>query len=261
MAALTNLLEARDLSKKFGGVMALDRLDLSVAPNEILGLIGPNGSGKTTFFNVITGIYGADAGSVMFEGVDITQAASRTVYWAGISRTFQRSRLSLPLSIFDNIMIGNHKRLNQGLWFNLMRRADFKSQFEEGYQAARALLDVFEPELADRMFEPAAGLPMIDRRRIEICRALISEPKLLLLDEPSAGMTHEETTELMKDILQVRDRKKNLTIIIVEHEMGVIERITDRCVVLNFGRKIAEGPYRQVAADGQVQEAYLGVAL
>lgn len=261
MAALTNLLEARDLSKKFGGVMALDRLDLSVAPNEILGLIGPNGSGKTTFFNVITGIYGADAGSVMFEGVDITQAASRTVYWAGISRTFQRSRLSLPLSIFDNIMIGNHKRLNQGLWFNLMRRADFKSQFEEGYQAARALLDVFEPELADRMFEPAAGLPMIDRRRIEICRALISEPKLLLLDEPSAGMTHEETTELMNDILQVRDRKKNLTIIIVEHEMGVIERITDRCVVLNFGRKIAEGPYRQVAADGQVQEAYLGVAL
>ena len=102
---------------------------------------------------------------------------------------------------------------------------------------------------------------MIDRRRIEICRALISEPKLLLLDEPSAGMTHEETTELMNDILQVRDQRKNLTIIIVEHEMGVIQRITDRCVVLNFGRKIAEGPYRQVAADAQVQEAYLGVAV
>jgi branched-chain amino acid transport system ATP-binding protein len=261
MATLTNLLEARGLSKKFGGVVALDRLDLSVAPNEILGLIGPNGSGKTTFFNVVTGIYGADAGSVVFEGVDITQAASRAVYRAGISRTFQRSRLSLPLSIFDNIMIGNHKRLDQGLWFNLMRRTAFKRQFEAGYRAARALLDVFEPELADRMFQPVAGLPMIDRRRIEICRALISEPKLLLLDEPSAGMTHEETTELMDDILQVRDSKKNLTIIIVEHEMGVIERITDRCVVLNFGRKIAEGPYRQVAADGQVQEAYLGVAL
>jgi branched-chain amino acid transport system ATP-binding protein/sulfate-transporting ATPase len=110
------------------------------------------------------------------------------------------------------------------------------------------------------MFEPVAGLPMIDRRRIEICRAMISQPKLLLLDEPSAGMTHEETTELMDDILQIRTLNKNLAIVIVEHEMGVIERITDRCVVLNFGRKIAEGPYRQVAADRQVQEAYLGVA-
>jgi branched-chain amino acid transport system ATP-binding protein/sulfate-transporting ATPase len=109
------------------------------------------------------------------------------------------------------------------------------------------------------MFTAVAGLPMIDRRRIEICRALISEPRLLLLDEPSAGMTHEETMALMSDILQVRGRSRSLTIIIVEHEMGVIERITDRCVVLNFGRKIAEGPYRDVAADRQVQEAYLGV--
>ena len=257
---MTMLLEARGLVRRFGGVIALDGLDLAVSPNEILGLIGPNGSGKTTFFNVVTGIYGADEGRVIFDGGDITKAASRTVYQAGISRTFQRSRLSLPLSIFDNIMIGNHKRLNQGLWFNLIRRTDFKREFEENYRAARALVEVFEPALADRLFEPVAGLPMIDRRRIEICRALISAPRLLLLDEPSAGMTHDETAELMNDILLVRTRNKNLTIVIVEHEMGVIERITDRCVVLNFGRKIAEGPYRQVAADAQVQEAYLGVA-
>lgn len=157
-------------------------------------------------------------------------------------------------------MIGNHKRLNQGLWFNLVQRGAFKREFEENYRAARALVEVFEPTLAGRMFEPVAGLPMIDRRRIEICRALINQPKLLLLDEPSAGMTHEETKELMDDILQIRTLNRNLTIVIVEHEMGVIERITDRCVVLNFGRKIAEGPYRQVAADRQVQEAYLGVA-
>ena len=257
---MSAMLEARGLSKRFGGVLALDGLDLALAPNEIVGLIGPNGSGKTTFFNVVTGIYGADAGSIAFNGADITRAASRAVYEAGISRTFQRSRLSLPLSIFDNIMIGNHKRLSQGLWFNLARREAFRHEFERNYAAARALVEVFEPALAGRLFEPVAGLPMIDRRRIEICRALISAPKLLLLDEPSAGMTHEETKELMDDILLVRERNKDLTIIIVEHEMGVIERITDRCVVLNFGRKIAEGPYRQVAADAQVQEAYLGVA-
>ena len=257
---MTVLLQARGLAKRFGGVLALDGLDLAVAAGEILGLIGPNGSGKTTFFNVITGIYAADAGSVLFNGADITAAPSRAVYRAGISRTFQRSRLSLPLSIFDNIMIGNHKHLNQGLWFNLVRRNAFRREFEAGYRAARALIEVFEPALADRLFEPVAGLPMIDRRRIEICRALISEPKLLLLDEPSAGMTHDETAELMDDILLVRERNKHLAIVIVEHEMGVIERITDRCVVLNFGRKIAEGAYRAVAADAQVQEAYLGVA-
>jgi branched-chain amino acid transport system ATP-binding protein len=260
MAAMSAMLEARGLSKHFGGVLALDGLDLSVAQNEILGLIGPNGSGKTTFFNVITGIYGVDTGRVTFDGADVTNASARALYLAGMSRTFQRSRLSLSLSIFDNIMIGNHKRLDQGLWFNLITRGKFKREFEESYKDARSLVEVFEPALVDRLFDPVAGLPMIDRRRIEICRALVSSPKLLLLDEPSAGMTHEETAELMNDILLVRARNKNLTIIIVEHEMGVIERITDRCVVLNFGRKIAEGPYRTVAANAQVQEAYLGAA-
>ena len=252
------LLEAKRLTRRFGGVVALDCFDLGLEPNEILGLIGPNGSGKTTFFNVVTGIYSADGGSVTFDHADITDASPRAVYNAGLPAP-SNARGSLPLSIFDNIMIGNHKRLNQGLWFNLIQRAAFKREFEQNY-GLLTRCSTCSPQLANRMFEPVAGLPMIDRRRIEICRALISQPKLLLLStEPSAGMTHDETAELMDDILLVRDRNRNLTIIIVEHEMGVIERITDRCIVLNFGRKIAEGPYRAVAADPQVQEAYLGV--
>ena len=253
------VLEARALTKRFGGVVALDNLDLAVAQGEILGLIGPNGSGKTTFFNVMTGIYSADQGGIAFDGTDITRASPQAIYHAGISRTFQRSRLSLPLSIFDNIMIGNHKRLSQSLWFNLVRRDAFKAEFAANFSEARALVEVFDPLLSNRMLEPAAGLPMIDRRRIEICRALVSRPKLLLLDEPSAGMTHEETTELMDDILEVRERLKGLTIVVVEHEMGVIERITDRCVVLNFGRKISEGTFATIAGDRLVQEAYLGL--
>jgi len=258
-AATEPLLVSADLSKLFGGLVALDSLSLEVRRDDIVGLIGPNGSGKTTFFNVVTGIYPASSGAVTFDGRDITNRSSQAVYRAGISRTFQRSRLSLDLSILDNIMVGNHKRLSQGLWFNLVSRAAFRRELEASFEEARALVQVFDPPLADAMLQPVGGLPMIDRRRIEICRALISRPELLLLDEPSAGMTHEETTELMDDILEVKERLQGLTIVIVEHEMGVIERITNHCVVLNFGRKICEGPYQRVADDPQVQEAYLGI--
>jgi branched-chain amino acid transport system ATP-binding protein len=253
------LLRSTRLTRRFGGVVAIEDLELVVHRGEILGLIGPNGSGKTTFFNVVTGIYPATAGCVEFDGQDLTRASPQQVYRAGIARTFQRSRLCLPLSIFDNIMIGNHARLDHGLVFNLFRRRAFRAQFEASYAAARELVVLFDPPLADRLFEVVAGIPMIDRRRIEVCRALISRPKLLLLDEPSAGMTHEETRQLMDDILTVRARMADLTIVIIEHEMNVIERITERCVVLNYGRKIAEGSYREVAADRQVQEAYLGL--
>lgn len=252
------LLEARRLSKRFGGLVALDAVDLVVRQNEILGLIGPNGSGKTTFFNVVTGIYPGDSGEIKFDGGSITNHRPQAVYRAGIARTFQRSRLSLDLSIFDNIMVGNHQQLNQGFWFNLVQRRALKRQFEASFDQARTLVRTFDAPLADRMFEAIGGFPMIDRRRIEICRALVSRPKLLLLDEPSAGMTHEETTQLMDDIVEVKKRFQNLTIIIIEHEMGVIERITDRCAVLNFGRKICEGTYQEIAADALVQQAYLG---
>ena len=176
-----------------------------------------------------------------------------------MARTFQRSRLCLPLSIFDNLMIGNHQRLDHGLWFNLVRRGALRRQIEEGYAQARELVAIFDPPLAARLDEPAGRVPMIDRRRIEICRALISRPRLLLLDEPSAGMTHEETERLMDDLLLVKERLSGLTIVLIEHEMSVIERITDRCVVLNYGRKIAEGTYAEVARDPQVRQAYLGL--
>ena len=256
---MSALLACRGLTCRFGGLVALDMVDFHVDEGEIVGLIGPNGSGKTTLFNVVTGIYGADEGSVSFAGRDMTGAAPQAVYRAGVTRTFQRSRMCLPLSVFDNIMVGNHKRLNHGLMFNLLRRRAFAEEFARSWEEARELVTVFNPELAGRMDEPAAGLPMIDRRRVEICRALISRPRLVLLDEPSAGMTHEETRQLMDDILIVRSRMPGLTIVIIEHEMGVIERITDRCVVLNYGRKIKEGTFAEVAADRQVQEAYLGV--
>jgi ABC-type branched-subunit amino acid transport system ATPase component len=254
------LLACDSLSMRFGGLVALNQLSLSVNEGEVLGLIGPNGSGKTTFFNVITGIYQASEGRVDYSGQDLTRMKAQEIYRAGVTRTFQRSRLCLPLSIFDNLMIGNHRRLDHGLWFNLVQRAAFARQFEQQYAQAQALVRTFSQSLAERLFDAAGSVNMIDRRRIEICRALISQPSLLLLDEPSAGMTHEETRELMDDILIVREHMPGLTIIIIEHEMNVIERITERCIVLNYGQKICEGPYAQIAADREVQEAYLGTA-
>ncbi|MFN2546344.1 MAG: ABC transporter ATP-binding protein [Myxococcales bacterium] len=256
---MTALLSCRALTRRFGGLVALDRLDLEVERGTVLGLIGPNGSGKTTFFNVLTGIFPASGGEIGFDGAAITNLAPQQVYRIGIARTFQRSRLCLPLSIFDNLMVGNHRHLRHDLWFNLVRRKALRRQIGEQFAAARELLRIFDPPLAERMLEPAGRIPMVDRRRVEVCRALISRPKLLLLDEPSAGMTHDETLRLMDDILKVQQQIGSLTIILIEHEMSVIERITSRCVVLNYGKKIAEGAYAQVAQDAQVKQAYLGL--
>jgi len=254
------LLTCRGLTMTFGGLTALDGLDLTVMRGEILGLIGPNGSGKTTFFNVTTGLYQPSAGTIEFGGTDITRLPPQRICRAGIARTFQRSRLCLPLTVFDNIMIGNYLRTDHGLAFNVLRRQALRRQLEACVERARALATTFSAGLGTRLFDAAGTLDMIDRRRVEICRALVNEPRLLLLDEPSAGMTHGETRELMDDLLQVRGGSTALTIVIIEHEMRVIERVTERCVVLNYGRKIAEGAFREVARDARVQEAYLGQA-
>ena len=254
----TPLLQASGLTMRFGGLTALDALDLTVNEGEILGLLGPNGSGKTTFFNVVTGLYAASAGTVLLDGQDLSRNTPQQVYRAGVTRTFQRSRLSLAMSVFDNVAIGNYQHMPLGLWTSLFRRAAFARDHDATVAKVAALLATFSEALAARMSEPASNLSMIDRRRVELCRALVSRPRLLLLDEPSAGMTHDETAELMDDILQVRGRLGNFTIVIIEHEMNVIERITDRCVVLNYGKKIAEGTYADITADAQVQIAYLG---
>jgi branched-chain amino acid transport system ATP-binding protein len=253
------LLVCHRLTRHFGGLVALAGVDLEVRRGELLGLIGPNGSGKTTFFNVLTGLFPPTQGEILFSGTSLARATPQAIYRAGITRTFQRSRLCLELSIFDNLAIGAHQRLDHGLAFNLLRRRALRQQADATAASARDLLEVFDPPLARRLFEPMLGVAMIDRRRVEICRALMSHPRLLLLDEPSAGMTTEETTRLMDDILEVRRRFGDLTIVLIEHEMSVIERVTDRCVVLNYGKKLCEGTFAEVSTDAEVRRAYLGL--
>lgn len=255
-----SLVSIDKLTMRFGGLTALDELSMTVQEGEILGLLGPNGSGKTTFFNVMTGLYKASSGSIFLDGENILGKTPQQIYRNGVARTFQRSRLSLSLTVFDNIVIGDYQHMQHGLIFNLLRRKAFRAEYDAYVEKVKALLEIFSPPLVRRLFEPVDSFTMIDRRRIEVCRALLSQPRLLLLDEPSAGMTHDETDELMQDILQVRRKLDKLSVVLIEHEMNVIERITDRCVVLNYGKKIAEGSYLAITADPLVQTAYLGEA-
>jgi branched-chain amino acid transport system ATP-binding protein len=260
MSTHGTMVDVTDLTMRFGGLTALDKLSMRIGEGEILGLLGPNGSGKTTFFNVLTGLYKASSGSIVFNGKEVIGQTPQEIYRSGVARTFQRSRLSLPLTVFDNIVIGDYQHMRHGLVFNLFRRKAFRAEYDAYVAKIEALLNIFSPPLVARLFDPVETFTMIDRRRIEVCRALLSQPRLLLLDEPSAGMTHDETDALMEDILQVRGKLENLSIVLIEHEMNVIERITDRCIVLNYGKKIADGTYAEIVADANVQTAYLGEA-
>jgi branched-chain amino acid transport system ATP-binding protein len=260
MTANNTLVDVAGLTMRFGGLTALDGLNLTIGKGEVLGLLGPNGSGKTTFFNVLTGLYQASAGSITFDGKEVIGQTPQEIYRSGVARTFQRSRLSLALTEFDNIAIGDYQHMQHGMVFNLFRRKAFRAQYDAYLAKVEALLNIFSPPLVSRLFQPVETFTMIDRRRIEVCRALISQPRLLLLDEPSAGMTHEETEALMDDVLQVRGKLNNLSIVLIEHEMNVIERITERCVVLNYGKKIADGSFAEITANADVQTAYLGEA-
>ncbi|MDR2161893.1 MAG: ATP-binding cassette domain-containing protein [Desulfovibrio sp.] len=255
------LLICTGLTMRFGGLTALDNLYLEAREGEVLGLVGPNGSGKTTLFNVLTGIYRPSAGKITFAGENITSGTPQEIHRRGIARTFQRSRLCLDLSVFDNIMIGNHTALRLDFFHNILRRRAFCRDYELWRDKAAEMLRALNPSLVSRMFRPVGDLSMIDRRRVENSRALVRRPRHPRLHDPSAGMTHDETRQLMDEITASRMGGDRLTVILIEHEMEVIRRSTSHCVVLNFGRKLCEGDYAGVVADPRVQEAYLGKEL
>ena len=252
-----SLFATRGLTVRFGGLTALDQVDVAVGPGETLGLIGPNGSGKTTFFNAVTGLV-PSGGEVRFQERPLAGLEPHAICREGIARTFQSSRLCLALSVFDNVLIGMHPHLRSGVWDGLFRRRRLLAEVRGALGRAAHLLSLFNSDLVERGFDPVGDLPQIDRRRVEICRALAARPRLLLLDEPSAGMSPEETVDLMKDLQVVREEMPGLSIILIEHDMFVIEGVSQRVVAFNYGRKIAEGTFAQVATNDEVREAYLG---
>ena len=252
------LLETIGLSKDFGGLRALDNLEFHIDEGEIVSVIGPNGAGKTTFFNVLTGMIEPDEGEIWFDGHNLVGLQPHQILNLGVARTFQNVRLFANMTVRQNVMVAQHSRTRSGVLGALLRTPGFREEEEQTRKKAEEVLSFFGTRLVGYRFEqPAYVLSYANRRRLEIARAMGTEAKILCLDEPTAGMNPSETRELTELIGKLRD-EKGFTIIVIEHDMQVVRGVSDRVVVLDYGKKIAEGTYAEVSQDERVLEAYLG---
>ena len=250
------LLAAQDISKIFGGLVAVDDVNFSIKPKSIVSIIGPNGAGKTTFFNMLTGLYRPSIGRVQFEGSDITGTRPDIIMAKGIARTFQNIRLFSTMSAVENVMVGQHARMKAGLFSSILRTPAVRREEEEVREKARATLEYVGLRKSE-FDQISINLSYGDQRRVEIARALASEPSLLLLDEPTAGMNPNESARLVEFMQQLRD-ERDLTILLIEHDMKVVMGVSERITVLDHGEKIAEGLPQEIRDNERVVEAYLG---
>jgi branched-chain amino acid transport system ATP-binding protein len=251
------LLETIKLSKSFGGLAAVDEVDFHADEGEIVSVIGPNGAGKTTLFNIVTGFYEHERGQVIFDGNNIAGLKPNHVTRLGIARTFQTVRLFPNMSVLENVMVGRHARTRSGVTGAILSLPGTLKEERLTRERAQELLGFFGKALARRQEDLAGGLAYADRRRLEIARAMATDPKLLLLDEPTAGMNDREKQEIIDLVGRLR-REMGYSIVLIEHDMPVVKGVSDRVVALDFGRKIAEGTYDEVSRNERVIEAYLG---
>jgi len=251
-----NLLEVKSITMQFGGLKAVDSLSFSIPQGQLAGLIGPNGAGKTTVFNMLTGVYRPTRGEVLLKGENLVGKKPFHISHLGMTRTFQNIRLFKNLTVLENVLIATHQHISYGLRDAVLLNKKFQSQEKSMKEKAFELLKIFH--LENKAAEKASSLPYGEQRKLEIVRALATDPKLILLDEPAAGMNHSETHHLMETIAKIR-QDFNLTILLIEHDMKLVMGICENIVVIDHGVKIEEGPAQKIQNSEKVIQAYLGV--